>query len=424
VISLIFGFPGERSMRFVVIALLGSLCSGGFHAFAEEHSAGGRPAAEAAGASGGGRRTGESRMAPARLEFLARVFDMPLRVVEKKYDEPLYRALDKVTNKQGEDDVATLIARWYGTIGTKQLPGVLEAVRKEKDDESKKDPKDERWLSLLSRILWAAPIATGDEPVKKPEAEAFNAAFKEAWEKVKEANRQFHEKLAQARTNDKAREALLKSVDPDLVMAFLAAQAKRGDEKLAKDLAQALALEGGNGQKFLDLIGGQNAEAQRLYLGKTPEEALKTIQVASDRLGNFGNTMLAPKQHENPAKNWYVKSDGSWNVGIPEGGAPAAPNPNGNGGSGGGSSGGGSSGGGSSGGGGSGGFAAVVATIQSQTCTRCHGGGSTNPLNLTGDGANVKLRGLPLRTALEKALSIPDMVGLQATIRDLLKQLQ
>jgi hypothetical protein len=414
-------------MRFVVIALLASLFTGGFHAFAEDHSAGGRPSAEAAGATGGERRTGEGRMAPTRLEFIARVFDMPLRVVEKKYDEPLYRALDKVANKQGEEDVATIVARLYGTIGTKQLPDVLKAVQKEKEDESKKDRKDERWLSLLSRILWAAPIATGDEPVKKPEAEAFNTAFKEAWEKVKEANRQFHENLANAGSNAKAREALLKSVDPDLVMAFLAAQAKRGDEKLAKDLAQALALEGGNGQKFIDLIGGQNAEAQRLFLGKTPEEALKTIQVASDRLGNFGNTMLAPKQHENPAKNWYVKSDGAWTVGIPEGGAPTAPNPNGNGGNNGGTNGGGnggSNGGGNGGTNGGGGFAALKAAVESGSCSSCHGKKEA-PLNLQGAGPTATLRGKPLKAALQAASVSNAMTSptLRAEIRNLLNQL-
>lgn len=405
-----------RNVRVVVLGLASFMSA--FAVAAPSH-AGLRAQADTATPSPGGeRRTGEVKIAEPKLKVVSQAFEIPLRVVKKNYDEPLYQALRKLPD---ETEVATLIARWYIQIGTPQLPDMLKKIQDEKKAETDRPNKDEKWLALLDRVLWAAPLATKDGPAKDSKPE-FNKAFEDAFAKADARRNKFNEDLAKAGTNEKAKEAVIAAANRDLVPAFLGAQAKHGGEALVGALANVFGLNGGKGQKFLELIGGENAEAQRLYLGTNPAEYVNSLKVASAHLDNFENVAWYPKQHDAPAKSWFVQGN-EWKVGVPDGGAPpvpvkspvaSTPPP-------------------ARGGAGSppppsappppaggGPLAAVKATIESATCTGCHGK-SASPLKLEGD----KLKGRPVKEVLASGAGKTGVMppAAIAAIKDLLKTL-
>jgi hypothetical protein len=116
--------------------------------------------------------------------------------------------------------------------------------------------------------------------------------------------------------NNDAKKYLRDNVNRDAFLPFIDGQRKAGNEKLAKDLVDAVAWKGEGGQKFVDIVG-PNKEAGRLYLGGNAEQAAAALKAFSDKFGGFSNFALAQTQHETPAKEWYAGSDGKLVAGSP-----------------------------------------------------------------------------------------------------------
>ncbi len=257
------------------------------------------------------------------LNFLTSTFPLNATYVKKRYGATLPAAVDKAMAKD-EEPIAKVIAEFFGTVDRPGLEKIAKTVEAEKANETTKDPRDERYLTLVTRLLWASKLLNG-EPSKLPEAQEFNKKFagekldfkSGEFKKVQDKNEEVLSKMRDALNgNTDAKKFLRDNLNRDALLSFADGQRKGGNDKLAKDIVDAVSWNT-NGQKFIDVVGPNN-QTGRLYLGSKPEEIGPALKAFSEKLG-FQGFSLSPTQVEAPAKEWFAGADGKLAIGRPNG---------------------------------------------------------------------------------------------------------
>src|SRR5690606_4195778 len=120
------------------------------------------------------------------------------------------------------------------------------------------------------------------DPEKNEASQKYNTSFNEAFAKRREKSELIHQKIQEALDgNEQAKKFLRETLTRRSVLAFIDAQRKSGNEKLANDLLDALSIKDGN-EKFIDTFASAG-EPQRLKLGPTRDSMEAAIQAYSDR---------------------------------------------------------------------------------------------------------------------------------------------
>ncbi len=250
---------------------------------------------------------------PEEVSLLSSMFRIPKDTVADLYggkhpELSIPKGVDAA--KAGDEaPMARLLADLYGTLDRPQADLALGLVEKARNAELANTPPDARAMALLDRLFWAGKILDGN-PAQVEGSEKYNEAFGTAFKGRQDRIADMKEKVKDALAgNNKAKEALRGRLNRKMLMAFVEAQRKAGNVKLANDIIDAVSFGGQNGkQKFLDLKVGK--ENQRLNLGLTRESMEQALNAFSDARGGLHTTTLSGKAFSIPDRTFSVDTGG------------------------------------------------------------------------------------------------------------------
>jgi hypothetical protein len=247
---------------------------------------------------------------PEETKLLSTLFRIPTGSVQELFggSDPASSIPKGVDAAMAGDEapLARIIADLYGTLNRNQADVALGVIEKERSAELDKNPRDGRYVALLDRLFWAGKILDGD-PAQSEGSQKYNATFEQAFKDRQARTAIIQEKVKEALAgNNQAKDFLRNKVNRKTLMAFIDAQRKSGNGKLANDLLAALAFGGENGQqKFIDFKVGK--ETHRLNLGLTPESMEKALALYSEKNGGLHTATITKKPSQNPTRTFSVK---------------------------------------------------------------------------------------------------------------------
>ncbi len=254
------------------------------------------------------------------INLFSAMFRLPTGTVADVYggkypDTSVPTAVD-AARAGDEGPLARILADLYGTLNRAQADAALVVVEKARTGELAKTPPDARALALLDRIFWAGKIIDGN-PAEVEGSDKYNEAFEKAFKDRQDSSATIRENVNNALAgNEKAKEFLRQKLTRKMLMAFIDAQRKAGNSKLANDIVSAVAFGGANGaQKFLDLRVGKG-ETHRLNLGLTSASLEKALDLYSNARGGLHSTTLSAKVLSNPTRTFSVSNPKSFETPV------------------------------------------------------------------------------------------------------------
>jgi hypothetical protein len=317
-------------LRFLVSAAVAAFLSNGSWVHANSHGS--------SSPTPGTRPVATDPLNRQVVEFSVSKFSWDRDVFLKRYAELLPKALRAAANPSETDDevaVAAVVADLFGTVNDTQLKKALEDAKKEKERieakleeerieaklEEERSTADKEYAAFLERLLWAGQLVRSgtrlfkflDEikPTSDRKFRAFEKAFREAFDRVLDNNRRFHELVDGIRRESRAEQRL--SLQRELtekygsVMAFLDGQVATSNEdqtgaRVAQAVAEAFAQKTNN-DHTLDLVPvGDKNKRLRLVLGNEPTKFPEVLREARSNFeplknGGLASTALALEPH-------------------------------------------------------------------------------------------------------------------------------
>ncbi len=255
----------------------------------------------------------ETTLKPEETRLLSAMFRIPTKTVEDVYggsdaEFSIPKAVDAAMAGD-EAPLARIAADLYGSLNREQADTAFGVVDKARNDEIAKNPRDARYMALLDRLFWAAKIVDGS-PAQSEGSEKYNAVFDKAFKERQDRIADTKEKVKQAlEGSEPAKEALRSRFNRKTLLAFVDAQRKAGNTKLANDIINAISFGGKNGnQKYLDMKVGK--ETHRLNLGLTSESMDKALTAYSNANGGLHSATLSKKAFKSPGRTFSVDEGG------------------------------------------------------------------------------------------------------------------
>jgi len=263
--------------------------------------------------------------------FVESSFIRPLEMLEgerKRQVEPVPVAIAIAMRSKNEKEISAVMAIYFGTINEVQRDKIVTQVEAERTKEKEKtteDRRDDKHVALLDRLYWAGKALQG-VLVKDPEAQAFLKAFvgekldftSGDFNKIQAQNETVLAKMKEARDGSKeAKQYLRDTLNRDALLPYIGHGLKGENSEAAAKLVDALSWkQKDNGPKFIDMVGPAG-EAQRLFLGTSPQEIASALNAFGKEKG-FTNG-LAKERFEIVAREWYADSAGKLVAGVPPG---------------------------------------------------------------------------------------------------------
>jgi hypothetical protein len=257
------------------------------------------------------RSASSTDLSKTQVDLISSLFELPEALVKDRYGTTLPEAIEKARSKKdgaanadgiaAEEPIAKILAELVTTRGndlmkSKVMPKIQEEIKKEEDkDGSEKN----RYLDFLKRVLWAGKVIEGEDSAK-PEAQAFNKAFRDAIKKNQADVKEVMTKVKDALEGNKsAKEYLRDKINRASFPAFLDSQRKAGNEKIVADFAKAVSWND-NGKQVLYLKGKDN-QIKTLPIGNTPSDIMSALKDFGDQNGGFQNYALSLYPPATPA---------------------------------------------------------------------------------------------------------------------------
>jgi mono/diheme cytochrome c family protein len=307
-------------LRFLVSAAVAAFLSNGSWVHANSHGS--------SSPTPGTRPVATDPLNRQVVEFSVSKFSWDRSVFLERHAEHLPTALQAAANPSETDEVAVaaVVADLFGTVNNTQLKKALEDAKKEKERieaklEEERSTADKEYAAFLERLLWAGRLVRlgipgfefleALEPTSPEKFSAFEKAFREAFDRVLDNNRHFHQLVDRIRSasSDEERRRLQLDLTKEYgsVMAFLDGQVATSDEnqtgaRVAQAVAEAIAQKNAEGHHTLDLVGAGNTPL-RLVLGNEPTkfpEVLRDLREQigkADARGGLASTKLALEPH-------------------------------------------------------------------------------------------------------------------------------
>ncbi len=278
------------------------------------------------------RAEADIQLSKKAVDFISSYFWMPSNKVEEKYGRKMPQAMDKAMSGD-ESEIAPMLAKLMGTINTKQAERLILDASEKRAEELKKETRDERYIGLMDRFIWATlktvPTLPDLDKDKKDEltalgknekADAFGKNFDTDMAKIKEQNDITLEKLKQAgEGNKEAVKWIKENLDQTTLLKWAEGQKKNGNTQAAEKVVDAVALKVGN-QKVLDMKNGN--ETQRLFLGNDKASLSKALDGLFNKSASkgFGSSVVSYEPHPGtPNKSWFINDNGEFTAGAPAG---------------------------------------------------------------------------------------------------------
>lgn len=309
--------------KWILIVFLVSVAGLSGWASAEDHAGTANSGTVPAGTSG------DRPAAPAEklrddkeLKFLGENFTVVGKdYISSKYGTTLPVWLRNARERNDENDTAKTMADLFSRFSEEQRnKGDIAKIVKNAEEERAKHqgpPRDEKFTSLLDRVVWAGNAVEG-KLSKLPEAQEFlkkfvgdNLDFKSGAFKTQiEENGQTKQKIASAAAGNEAdKKWVRENVNREAALNFAASH--KGTE-ISKNLVQGISWNRG-GSMFVDMIGAGNTPA-RLVFGKNAADIPAVLTAWVEKKGAFP-PVAAVEQKVADDKTWYaVNNGGRWEL--------------------------------------------------------------------------------------------------------------
>lgn len=239
-------------------------------------------------------QAGRSYLTTTQENFLSKIFPVVgLRTIERRYSGPLRAAVE--TEKVDEESLAKQLAELTNTLdGLADVDTLLKEVAASKSEAESKEIRDDKWIRLLDRLLWAGKrLKTGEVATDKEAAPRFSDLFKGKFDEVDKQMKEVREAVKNGKS------AFLrdpKNLDHEGLTHYLM---HTKDREFAGQLAQhlgwdnSLYLQGGDGKTYA------------FSLGQDPGKALSELKNVPG-----ADTARVATQKTEPEKTWQFENNG------------------------------------------------------------------------------------------------------------------
>ncbi len=284
------------------------------------------------------RSEADIRLTEKATKFIAFRFWTPSNVIQEKYGKSIPSAMDKAITGN-DSEIVPIVSKLMGTINPDQIQALVLSAASDRKEEISKLPRDDRYIALLDRFIWAGlkiePSLMNriteeqkeelDLISKTDKANAFSSVFEKNFEEIKKQNDITLEKIKQAADGiPSAIEWVKNNLEQRSLLRWAEGQKKNGNSLAAERLVSALSLKVG-GQKVLDMT--KPGESQRIELGNTKESLARALDSFFRAPQNgFGDSMVSYSPLIGAInKNWSFDATGKFHDEPVENKPPSPP---------------------------------------------------------------------------------------------------